>query len=122
VKSVTKIRCQTSPQQRSNLARKAAQARWSRTNVGQAVSLSDIASPAIPAKRPSRTASRSKASSVDWLTTRFCLRLEQDSAGEWFLLTPTGLRLPASPAEIGLWLDIESLRLQLSNYESIIIG
>jgi hypothetical protein len=100
---MTKNRCQTTPQQRSNLARKATQARWSRTNVGQAVSLSDIASPAIPTKRQSRTAN-------NWISTRFCLRLEQDSAGEWFLVCTSGNRLPASPAEISLWLDLQTLK------------
>jgi hypothetical protein len=90
---------QTSPQQRSNLARKAAHARWSAQNVG-----ADGIRPSAPAKRQSRTAKR-----VDWLSTRFCLRLEQDLTGEWFLLTPAGLRLPASPAEISLWLDLQSV-------------
>jgi hypothetical protein len=116
---MTKIRCQTTPQQRSNLARKAAQARWSHVNGrgdangspnpnGSSIT---NGSPSLPANREPRTAKRSKLiAHSSWLDSRFCLRLEQDSSGEWFLLTPAGLRLPASPAEISLWLDLQSLR------------
>jgi hypothetical protein len=35
-------------------------------------------SPLLSANRQSRTAN-------NWISSRFCLRLEQDSAGEWFL-------------------------------------
>ena len=36
----------------------------------------------------------------------------------WLLRTPSGLDLPASHSEISLWLDMESLRFQLSQYQA----
>ena len=124
---------QTTPQQRSNLARKAAQARWS--HVGQAeekysspslpsytghceANSAEAISPADNETRPAYCKPRKAksqpptANRADWLSTRFCLRLEQDFSGAWWLLTPAGLCLPASPAEISLWLDLQTLRAQ----------
>ena len=37
----------------------------------------------------------------------------------WLYRTPAGIDLPATNAEISLWLDIESLRFHLSNYENV---
>jgi hypothetical protein len=91
----------TSPQQRSNLARKAAHTRWSAQNVG---------ADGIRPFRPSAPSNRQSRTAKSWISSRFCLRIEQDPAGEWFLLTPSGIRLPASPAEISLWLDIPALK------------
>lgn len=85
----------TTPQQRSNLARKAAQARWDKTS-------------SQPAKKSKRTQS-------SWIETRFCLSLYQNDAGEWRLLTPSGLDIPATNSEISLWLDLESLRFKFTN-------
>ena len=94
---------QTTPQQRSNLARKAAHARWSHVNCrGDANGSPDPngsphanGSPSPPANREPRMANREPrtAKRVDWLSTRFCLRLEQDSTGVWFL----GCTQPHSP-------------------------
>jgi len=91
---------QTTPQQRSNLARKAAQIRWS-ADRGSCLDQND-----------ERLLDCSKLiNRTSWIKNRFCLRLAQDPAGVWWLITPAGLCLPASPAEISLWLDLQTLKI-----------
>ena len=113
--------------QRSNLARKSAQARWS--YVGQAVSLPSYTghcerNEAIPSTKRQKL----KANRTDWLSTRFCLRLEQDSSGAWWLSStqphsplPVSASPPpkrstqpplySSPADISLWLDLQTQKI-----------
>ena len=106
-------RAQTTPQQRSNLARKAARARWSAADPKSAADCLGEANDllASPREFPKSKFQHPKPTQSTWLTTRFCLRLTQDTTGEWFLLTPAGLCLPASPAEISLWLDLQTLKI-----------
>lgn len=126
-------RAKTTPQQRSDLARQAAAARWARVQAGQPAGLSGAGSlpgsdpgepgaaalppPAISAPKRSAKSAKRKAHS-SWLDTRFCLQLSQDSAGEWLLRTPSGLDLPASPAEISLWLDLQVLNQRLERFDA----
>lgn len=110
----------TTPQQRSDLARKAAQTRWSRQN----------SSPIVPDGGGREGVPRKKRSpGHTWIEQRFCLRLYQDTAGEWRMRTPAGLDIPASPAEVSLWLDLQAtwldlqaLRFQLSSYDTLLTG
>jgi hypothetical protein len=107
----------SSPRDRSNLARKAAQARWSRVNVGQAVSLpSDSSEPQTAKPDPQKKKRKQRYS---WIENRFFLSLHQDSTGQWLLRTPSGLELPASHSEISLWQDLQSLRFQLAQNQTI---
>jgi hypothetical protein len=107
----------SSPRDRSNLARKAAQTRWSRTG-GEG---DPKGSPSLPGEPQNEAKLRQtkRKPSCSWIDNRFCLQLIQDSAGNWLIRTPSGLELPASNSEISFWLDIESLRFQLSLYQAI---
>ena len=103
---------QTTPQQRSDLARKAARARWSLAEPKSAADCQDEANDLLALSRefPKSNIQHPKPAQNTWLTTRFCLCLKQDTSGAWWLLTPAGLCLPASPAEVSLWLDIQLIK------------
>jgi hypothetical protein len=84
----------STPQQRSDQARKAVQARWEQARRLEMGELYTLVKPLTPEPSP-------------WVATRRCLRLEQDPDGSWLLLTPAGNRLPATAAEVSLWLDLQ---------------
>jgi hypothetical protein len=54
----------------------------------------------------------SPAADRPWLEHRFTLRLKQDPAGDWYILSPSGTLIPASIFEVSLWLDLQQLKCQ----------
>lgn len=87
----------TTPQERSELARKAAKARWAAGTGKAEAGSSAVGVDARAVRRFNRH---------EWIRVRRCLRLEQEADGLWMLVTPTGLRMQASPGEVSLWLDL----------------